>query len=119
MAMLSSSGARVLQLQYRLVAWAFGAQQGVCFAGFVLPVKARVPHGRPSLFHGLLHAKHLFLARVRTIAGGELKPWADFSLVGKPMVGIRGDDKDVASVVVTQASNSEMSLAIKSGVLHQ
>ena len=59
---------------------------GVSFAGFVLPVKARVPHGRPSLFHGLLHAKHLFLARVRTIAGGELKPWADFSLVGKPMV---------------------------------
>ena len=91
MAMPSSVGARVLQLQDRLVAWAFGAQQGVCFAGFVLPVKARVPHGRPSLSHGLLHAKHLFLARVRTIAGGELKPWTDdFSLVGKPMVGMSG-----------------------------
>ena len=88
--MLSRSGARVLQLQDGLVAWALRARQGVCFAGFVLPVKARVPHGRPSLSHGLLHAKHLFHARVRTIAGGELKPWADFSLVGKPMVGMSG-----------------------------
>ena len=84
--MLSRSGARVLQLQDGLIAWAFGAQHGVSFAGFVLPVPlpviARVPHGRPSLFHGLLHAKHLLHARVRTIAGGELKPWADLSLEG-------------------------------------
>ena len=29
---------------------------------------------------------------------------------------VRGDDKDVASVVVTQASNSEMSLAIRSSL---
>ena len=55
--MLSRSGARVLQLQDGLIAWAFGAQHGVSFAGFVLPVKARVPHGRPSLFHGLLHPR--------------------------------------------------------------
>ena len=88
--MLSRSGARVLQLQDGLVAWALRARQGVCFAGFVLPVKARVPHGRPSLSHGLLHAKHLFHARVRTIAGGGLKPWTDFSVVGKPMVGMSG-----------------------------
>ena len=88
--MLSRSGARVLQLQDGLVARALGAQHGVCFAGFVLPVKARVPHGRPSLFHGLLHAKHLSMARVRTIAEGELKPWTDFTLLGKPMVGMSG-----------------------------
>ena len=38
--MLSRSGARVLQLQDGLIAWAFGAQHGVSFAGFVLPVKS-------------------------------------------------------------------------------
>ena len=100
--MLNSAGARLLQLQDGLVAWAlgaqqgvcfagFGAQQGVCFAGFVLPVEARVPHGRPSFLHDLLHANHLTNARVRTIAGGVLKPWTDaFSLLRKPMVGMSG-----------------------------
>ena len=32
------------------------------------------------------------------------------------LAAVRGDDKDVASVVVTHASNSEMGLAIKSDV---
>ena len=88
--MLSRSGARVLQLQDGLVAWALRARQGVCFAGSALPVIARVPHGRPSLFHGLRHANHLFHARVRTIAEGGLKPWTDFSLKGEPTVGMSG-----------------------------
>ena len=89
--MLNCSGARCLQLQDGLVAWALGAPQGVCFAGAALPVEARVPQGRPSLFHDRRHANHLIKARVRTIAGGVLKPWTDdFSLQRKPMVGMSG-----------------------------